>query len=169
MHGSTTRKPNTDCTDLAWLGPIDTNPHAGVLVEAADIFDAELGETGHDHTLDRAHVLCRAHRVWHVDDRIADELARTVIGHIPASPHRHEFGADGAWVNQDVDGKVGAWSVGEDVRMLEEQQMILDAVTEQRLLHRERLAVGNPPEPANAKSHVTTRRPSRGSPVTASS
>ena len=57
--------------------------------------------------------------------------------------------------------------VREHVRVLEEQKVILDAVREHGLLHRERLAVGNPAEPANPQCHVTTRRTSRESPASA--
>ena len=94
---------------------------------------------------------------------IADELSGAVVGHVAAALHRHQFGTDRGGIDEHVDGEVGAWAVREHVRVLEQQQVILDAVGEQRLLHRERLAVGNPAEPANPQCHVTARRTSRGS------
>ena len=56
-----------------------------------------------------------------------------------------------AGVDLEVGRQIGPRAVGEHVRMLEQQQMLLAAVGEQRLLQRERLAVGHPAEPADAQ------------------
>ena len=108
-------------------------------------------------------MVSRTDSVRHVDDRVADELPGAVIGDIATALHRHQFGTDRSRVDEHVDRKVGAWPMGEHMRVLEQEQMILDAIGEDGRLHRECLAVGNPAEPANPQCHVTTRQPSRGS------
>ena len=62
VHRATMREPHTDRADLARVGSADPDPHAGVVVETADIGDAQLGEAGDDHPLDRAHVIGGADR-----------------------------------------------------------------------------------------------------------
>ena len=95
VHRAAVGEAHTDRADLARVGPVDADPHAGVVVEATDVGHAELGAgVRDDHALDRADVVGGAQRVRHVDDRIADQLAGAVVGDVAAALHRHQLGAD---------------------------------------------------------------------------
>ena len=103
MHGAAVGEPHPDRADLARVGPGDADPHTGVLVEAADVAEPELGEAGHDHPLDRADVLGSAHRVGDVDDRIPDELPRAVVRDVATAFHGHQLGTHRRRLDEHVD------------------------------------------------------------------
>ena len=92
-----------------------------------------------------------------VDDRVADELPRPVVRDVAATLHRHEVGSHRCRLDEHVDREIGTRAVGEHVGVFEQQQVILGAVRRTWPLHRERLAVRNPAEPADPQRHVTTR------------
>ena len=112
-----------------------------------------------------ANVLERALGVREVDDRVADELTGTVVRDVAAALDRHEVGADRGRVALQVGREVGMRAVGEHMVVFEQQQVLLVPVIEQRLLHRQRLAVRHPPQPAGCgagrRAHVRARRSSR--------
>ena len=88
--------------------PGDAHPHAGIVVEAADVGDPELGEAGDDQPLDRADVVGCADRDRNVDDRVTDELPRPVIRDVAAALDRHEVGPHRCRLDEHVDREVGA-------------------------------------------------------------
>ncbi|MEI2706597.1 MAG: hypothetical protein V9E89_15410 [Ilumatobacteraceae bacterium] len=134
--------------DLAWVGSGHPDPHPWVLGEDPGVVDPEIAEGGNDDALDGGHVAGGVQRVMGVDDGVADELAGAVVGDVTTALDADQFGVDGGGVDAHVHRQIGARPVGEDVRVLQQQQMVLGAVVEQRLLQGQRLAVRNPPQPA---------------------
>ncbi len=174
VHGATMGQPHADGADLARVGVTDAHPHPGVLAEATDIGETELVQRCDHQSLQRAHVVAGTQRVGHVDDRVADELARPVIRDIATALHRHELGADRSGIDLHIRVQMGARAVREHVRVLEQQQMIVRPVREHRMLQRQRLAIRHSPQPSDVHGtvvrHVGFRAPvpSRGARAVAS-
>ena len=151
MHRSGVGQPHTDRADLARVRSADPHPHAGILRQHPHVGDAQLVERADDQCLDGRDVVRGTQRVGHVDDRIADQLARTVVGDVAASLHRHEFGAHRHRVDPHVDVEVGPRSVGEDVWVLQQEEVVGRAVLEQHGLQGQGLAIRHAPEPTHTK------------------
>ncbi len=148
VHRPPALETHADGADLARVGSGGVDPHPGIFGETAGA-DAERGEGVDDHLLDVADVAGGIELVGDGEDRIADELARTVIGDVATAAHRDQLGADVGGLAPQVVGEVRPRSVGEHVRVLEEQQVLFGAAAEERLLHRQGLAVGHAPQPPN--------------------
>ena len=86
-------------------------------------------------------VLGRAERVGDVDDRVADELARAVVGDVAAAPDGDELGADGGRVAAQVVARSARGPWVNTCGCSSSSRCCSAPVVEQRLLHRERLAV----------------------------
>ena len=157
MHRPPALEADTDGADLARLWPVGIDPHAGVLGEPTGRH-AERGQRVDHQLLDVAHVLGGPHPVRHVDDRIADELPRPVIRDVTAAADADQLGTDVSGVAAQVAVEVRPWAVREDVRMLEQQQVLLASTVEQRLLDGQRLPVRDRAEPADAQ-HQTSDGP----------
>ncbi len=79
-------------------------------------------------------------------NRIADQLTWAVVGDVAPTVRPYELRTHGGRVDEDVvELPVHAERV--HVRMLEQQQPVLPTVLEQAVLQRERVVVGDPPEP----------------------
>ena len=89
--------------------------------------------------------------VGHVDDRVADELPRAVVGDVAAAADADQLGTDRLGIAAQVAVEVAARSVGEHVGMLEQEQVLLAPVVEQRLLDGQRLPVRDRPQPTDAQ------------------
>src|SRR6187397_1136679 len=107
-------------------------------------------------------------------DRVADELTRSVVRDVATAVDGDEVGADRRRIAAEVLGEVRVLPVREHVIVLEQQQMLLTTVVEQRLLDGKRLAVRHPSQPSDPQwpsaaygaGHVRARRTnpwSRGS------
>ena len=79
---------------LRGLRPTGVDPHAGILGRAGRRLTPNVGERVDDHLFDVADVAGGVELVGHVEDRVADELARTVVGDVATATHRHQLGAD---------------------------------------------------------------------------
>ncbi|MEJ7720891.1 MAG: hypothetical protein WKF58_10780 [Ilumatobacteraceae bacterium] len=90
-------------------------------------------------------------------DRVADELAGSVVRDVAATVDGDELGTDGGRLAPQVRRQVGAAPVREDVRMLQQQQVVLAPVAEQRRLHRQRLPIRHPPQPSHPQ-HLRSAR-----------
>ncbi len=158
VHRAAVAQAHADRRDLARddrrIGMIDVEPHTGEALEATGVRQAQLGERIDDQAFDAAHVVGRAEPVADVEDRVPDELAGAVVRDVAAAFDRDEFGADRGGFTTQVVLEVGSGPVGEHVRMFEQQQMLLVAVLEQRRLDRQRLAIGDAPEPADVQRRV---------------
>ena len=87
VHRPPPLEPHADGADLARVRPVGVDPHAGVLGEPARRH-AERRQRVDDQLLDVAHVLGRAEPVAELHDRVADELARAVVGDVAAAADR---------------------------------------------------------------------------------
>jgi hypothetical protein len=151
VHRAPVLQPHADGGDLPRVRPVDVDPHARVLPQPAG-GQPECGD-GVDHELfDVADVLGGTETVAHVHDRIADELAGAVVRDVAAPPDPDEVRADGRRVAVQVVGEVGPRPVREDVRVLEQEEVLLATTVEQGLLHRQRLAVRDGTEPPDAQA-----------------
>ena len=135
---------------LRGFGPLGVDPHARVLGEPSRR-DPERGQGVDDELLDVAHVLGRTEAVAELDDRVADQLTGPVVGDVAAAADADEVGPDRGRVAAQVVLEVRARPVREHVGVLEQQQVLPGAVVEQGLLDRQRLAVGDGPQPADAQ------------------
>ena len=124
VHRPAALEAHADGADLARVAAGGVDPHPRVLGEAAGA-DAERGERVDDHLFDVADVAGGVELVGDGEDRIADELAGTVVGDVAAAAHGDELGADVGGVAAQVVGEVRPRPVREHVRVLEEQQMLL--------------------------------------------
>ena len=149
---------HADGRDLAGRVRARCDPHARVLVEAADVAQPERDE-GIDHQLlDLAHV---RHGVGHAAaalagygaDRVADELARPVVGDVAPAVGADEVGADVGGRDEHV-AEVGAHAERVYVGVLEQQEVVVGAALEQRPLQVVGLGVGNGAEPADAEAPI---------------
>ena len=154
MHRAPALEPNADRADLPRVRPRRVDPDTRVLGEPPGV-DAERGERVDHELLDVADVAERAELVDDRQDRVADELTRAVVGDVAAAAHRDEVGADRGGVAPQVGVEVGPRPVREHVRVLEQQEMVLPPVREQRFLDGQRLAVRNRPPTRNVSSHRT--------------
>ena len=85
------------------------------------------------------------------DQRVADQLPRAVVGDVAAALHPHQFRAHRGRLHPEVAGQVRARAMGEHVRMLQQEEVVLTAVGEDGLLQCQRLAVRHATEPAHAQ------------------
>ncbi len=101
-----------------------------------------------------------------IDDRIADELAGAVVGHIAAASCLEHFDAElgePLWRRHDIAAAVFLHTNGDDVRVLEEKQRVGNAlglaILDQNTLQLERVRVRHDTEPSDLeRSHrVITR------------
>ena len=150
MHRPAALQPDTDGADLARLGPVGVDPHSRVLGEPARR-DTEGGQRVDHQLLDVAHMLGGTQPVGHVDDRVADQLSRAVVRDVATPADADELGADVSGVTTQVAVEIRSRPVGEDVRMLQQQQVLLASTVEQRLLDGQRLPVRDRAEPADAQ------------------
>ena len=146
---------------LRGFGPVGVDPHARVLGEPAGV-DAEGGERVDDDLLDVADVAGGVELVGDGEDRIADELAGPVVRDVAAAADGDELGADVGGFAAQVVVEVRARPVREHVRVLEQQQMLLVRPREQRLLDRQRLAVGHASPATEPAADVTPTPYRRG-------
>ena len=90
--------------------------------------------------------------VGQVEQRVPDQLAGAVVGHVAAAVAVHELGADRGGVDEHVLG-LGPPAEGEHVRVLEQQQVVVGAVGEQAVLEGVGVPVGNAAQPADPERH----------------
>lgn len=174
VHRATARETHTDRADLARASRIDPQPHTRVAIEARRIGDTEFGQRIDDHLFDAVHIRRRVGGagfpavLWREgENRISDQLPRAVVRHVAAAVHLHQLRTHRVGRTLEVLVEFGAGAVGEDVWVLEQQQVLTIGAREQCLLQRERLAVGHAPQPADVQrcGHVRlrARQSSRGS------
>ncbi len=147
---------------------VDVEPDARMTLEPTGVGQTEFGEGIDDQTFDVAHVIGRTQPVADVDDRIADELSGTVVRDVATALDGDQFGADRGGLATQVRGEVGPSTVGEHVRVFQQQQVLAVAVFEQRRLNRQRLAIGHSTQPPDAQrggGHADADRPERQSSV----
>ncbi len=89
---------------LRGRSPVGVDPHARVLAGARQPGQAEVGQRVDDQLLE---AVARAPGptpacVGHREDRVADELARAVVGDVAAAVGPHQLGADRRRVDQHV-------------------------------------------------------------------
>ena len=110
-----------------------------------------------EQLLDRPHVSDRvghppAPLSGHGEDRVADELARAVVGDVPASVGADELGADRVRVDQEVvEGP--ASPQGEDVGVLQQEQVVVRGAGEQAVLQGVGVGIRHPPQPPQAQHY----------------
>ena len=164
MHGTPPRHPNADGADLAGTVSLGIQPHARVAAEAAGAGQAQIAQDVNDELLDAVNVAGRgvaAH--GHRQDRVADELARSVIGDIAAPVAGYQLGADRGRVHEDVLGP-RPHAEGVDVGMLQEEQPVIQPRGPQAALEGQAVLVAHPTQPARPQGPtVTARLPSPGS------
>ena len=102
------REANADRRDLARVRAVGVDPDAGVLGETTGTRETELRQRVDEQLLDAVHVIGRAERVVDRQDRVPDELARTVVGDVAAALHGDEIGTDRGRITPQVGGEVGA-------------------------------------------------------------
>ena len=138
---------HADRRDLARL----VRPHAGQPLDRPGR-DADVGQRGDDRALHAADVLVHVVPVGlQAHDRVADELARPVVGHATAAVGVDDvdpLGAVPVLAHRQLGG-LRAPPARVDRRMLEQQQHVLHAARLARrlelLLQRKRLGVGDQP------------------------
>ena len=100
----------------------------------------------------------------HVDDRVADQLARPVVGDVAAPVGSHQLGPDRGRVDEHV-GRVGVHPERVDVRVLEQQQVVVAARGRAGRAAARAPRVGDPTQPANPEHRrpVSARVPAQSS------
>ena len=164
VHGAAAAQPDADGGDLAGIGAVGAHPDARVGVEAADVCEPEVAAHVDDQRLDRADVVegvghAAAPLARQVQQRIADELPRTVEGDVAAPVGPFEVGADLTGGRQEVlGGRPDAECV--DGMVLEQQQVVVGALGEDPLLEGEGVPVADPAQPADPERPAPGHGPS---------
>ena len=139
--------------DLSRLGAVRIDPAAGVAVTTGGL-DAVRGARGDERSLERADKRANEQATRREgQDRIRHELARTVIGDLPAAldtDHIDAAGGQVLWSRTDV-RRVGSPSEGQDGWVLEEEEPVTDGTVRpfghETLLERQCLVIIDPSEP----------------------
>ena len=166
VAGKPTRDSHADRRQLlpgrgaAGLGGVDPRPGEPGLPASRD---AERSRHSNHDFFESPDILMHVAPVWiQVEDGIADDLTRSVVRHIAPSSRFEDLDTSCGqrfWCRQDVRGThLPLHAERNDVRMLEEQKKVPDttgaALFHERLLKRERLAIGDSSEaPDFHRSH----------------
>src|SRR5690606_37118206 len=97
VHGPTAGELHADGGDLARRGAVGLDPDARVVVEAADVGQAELDDRVDHQLLHGADVGNRvshppAPLPGHGEDRVPDQLTGAVVGDVAAAIGPHQLG-----------------------------------------------------------------------------
>ena len=125
VHRAPADVADPDGGDLAIV-----DPDARELVDGGGAGQAEIGERADEHLLEGVDVRRRVGDTGdgrQGEDRVADELARSVVGDVAAAVGLDELGADLGGRHEDV-AQVGPHTERVHVRMLEQQQVVGGAV-----------------------------------------
>jgi hypothetical protein len=151
---------------FAWAGALGVDPYARVLLDTRGAGQPQVAQRGDDQLLQSVHMGGPSRRlVRHRQDRVHDHLSGPVVGDVAAPVRLLERGPHRCRIDQDMSA-VGVGPQGEDVRMLEHQEVVVVAVLCQRVLQGEGLVIGNGSQVANPKHGSTldlprARQPSR--------
>ena len=151
VHGPALLQPHANCADLAFTRCACIKPNTRIAIESARIWHAEFDQYVNNQTFDTAHVPSCPERVIDVQNWIADELAGAVVRDVTTALGSNQLGTNSSRLALQVGPKVGCPPIGKDVRVLEEQQMLVFAVFEERRLHRERFAVRHAAQPPDSQ------------------
>ena len=157
MHGPGPGQAHPDGGDLAGPESSRIDPHAGVALHPARV-EPQAGQHVDEHLLQPPDV---GGGVGHPaaplagdgEDRVADELARPVVGDLAAPVGLHHLGPEGLNVGQQVAPAAPA-AQGHHVGVLQQQQMVVAGAAVQPPLQGQGVAVGDPPQPADAQGRV---------------
>ena len=148
MAGTTLRHLHTDGGDLLVAHPDARVPRFAVRD------DPEARQRGDDDILELAHV---GHDVAQPvsplgqgDDRVPDELAGTVVGHVAPPVGPDELGTDRGGRYEHV-GRIGRRAERVHVRVLEQQEVVVGGALVQRALQLVGFPIGHPTEPARSE------------------
>jgi hypothetical protein len=158
VHRSTSRDPDADGADLPRSLSARVEPNPRATWQAPGAGEPEIGERVDEDLFHRVHVgRDRASDERHGDDRVADELARAVVGDVAAAVGSLVLGTVHARLCEKVLG-TGPHPKRVDVAVLEQEQVLRVAVPEERVLHRECVAIADATKPADVKRTSIHRR-----------
>jgi hypothetical protein len=144
MAGDPSRNPDANRREL-----LTADPYAGESLDAVSR-DPVVGSRPDKDFLEIADVLVNVAAIWfQVDNRVADNLSRTMVGNVAAAPglmHLDAARSKRFGGRQDVRAPaVAADAEREDVRMFDENELIVDPIAapliDERALQFERLRV----------------------------
>src|ERR1019366_76705 len=151
VHRPSPGEPHTDGAELARCRPLGVDPHTGIAAKPGGALYAEIADDVDHKLFDGVHMRrYRAEAETDIQDGVADQLTWAVIGDVTAPVGSDELGTDRLRVDENVLG-LGAHAEGVDVRMLEQEQVLLGACVAQVLLQDVRAPVPDAPEPADAQ------------------
>ena len=156
MHGTTSGNAYANRCDLARTDAVRIDPDTVVTGEPTGL-DAEVGEDVEKELFDALDVRRSVSHTaapfpGHGEDRVPDELTGAVVGDVTAPVG----GRNGGPHRLDIDKQVLPWGPlrqRDDVVMLQQKQVVTGVRT-QLLLQRERVGVGDSPEPANPQARL---------------
>ena len=154
MHGPGPGEPHPDGGHLAGPGPGRVDPHAGVAVHPARV-EPQAGQHVDEHLLQPPDVgggvgHPAAPLAGDSEDRVADELAGTVVGDFAAPVGLHHLGPQGLHVGQQVP-PLPPPAQGHHVGVLQQQQVVVAGAAVEPPLQGQGVAVADPPQPADAQ------------------
>ena len=173
VHRAAAADADTDRADLARPVRLRRHPHPWVVGQATDVVEAEVSQHVDHEGLDGDHVGFAVRQTTAApagdrEDRVADQLSRPVVGDVAASVGPDELGAHLSRRAEQVP-EVAAHAERVDVRVLEQEQVVVDTLGEQPPLERVGVAVADPPQPADVQrpagggARARARRTSHGS------
>ena len=157
VHRTAAAEAHADGGDLA-RGAVEVRPNAGIPAQSAAAAHPQVGQRVDEHLFQVAHVRrclgqSAAAATGQRQDRVADELAGTVVGEVAAAVDADAVGADLAGIDEQV-GLICARTRSEDVVVFKQQQVVVRAVRPQAPLQVERFAEADPSEPAHLQHGV---------------
>jgi hypothetical protein len=165
VHRAASRHLDPDGGDLLCRPGRRRCPHAGQALLHSGL-DPEIGERRDQHRLEAADVLHDVAQpvppLGQRHDGIADELTRAVIRDVAAPVGRFEIGTDIGRRHEQV-RRVSLPAERVDVRMLEQQEVIIHGAGVKGALEAQGLPVRDAPEPAGSQNgrHASSASQSR--------
>ena len=146
--------PDAEGADLARLGAVGVHPAAGMALPATR-GDAERGARVGERGLERADVRPEQQAaVRETQDRVRDELAGPVVGHLATALHAQHLDPAGGELRRGREhvGVVRLATQRQHRGVLEQQQLVVDPAVRpgrrEALLQVPGLAIGDPAQPA---------------------
>ncbi len=160
VEGASPHDPHPDRRDLPGCVTVRFDPDARVAIQSSCSGDPDVGERIDHELFDRAHVrdgvgAGASTFAGQGEDRIADELTRTVIRDVAATVGLHDRGAAGRGGGSQV-RRIGPHAEGVGVRVFEEEQMVVGPGASQPVHQRVGVTVGDPAQPAQTQGHASS-------------
>ena len=161
MHRATisrpTAHPHTDCANLAGILGVWIYPNTRELAHAPSVVHSKLGQRVNHQLLNVIYIGASVGRAVdsvlgpQTQNGVTNQLTRSVIRNVSTPLHFNEICTDISWRTAQVICQVGGVSVGENVWVLKQQQVLIQPMLKQSRLQSKCLAIWHTTNPPDMK------------------